>query len=58
MDSEYQKKIKAAFKVGRPSGVMFPFNFQPALEPRKEERDKIYEEFWDRGGLPGAFSDL
>tara|TARA_B100000085_G_scaffold157662_1_gene143193 strand:- start:264 stop:1238 length:975 start_codon:yes stop_codon:yes gene_type:complete len=39
---------------------MFPFNFQPALEPRKEERDKIYQEFWDRGGLPflGAFSDL
>ena len=39
---------------------MFPFNFQPALEPRKEERDKIYEEFWDREGLPflGAFSDL
>ncbi len=66
MDSEYQKKIKADYSKlraqarGRPSGVMFPFNFQPALEPRKEERDKIYEEFWDRGGLPflGAFSDL
>ena len=66
MDSEYQKKIKADYSKlraqarGRPSGVMFPFNFQPALEPRKEERDKIYQEFWDRGGLPflGAFSDL
>ena len=66
MDSEYQKKIKADYSKlraqarGRPSGVMFPFNFQPALEPRKEERDKIYEEFWNRGGLPflGAFSDL
>ena len=66
MDLEYQEKIKADYPKlraqarGRPSGVMFPFNFQPALEPRKEERDKIYEEFWGRGGLPflGAFSDL
>ena len=46
MDSNI-KKIKADYSKlraqarGRPSGVMFPFNFQPALEPRKEERDKI-----------------
>ena len=66
MDLEYQNTIKAGYPAlraqarGRPSGVMFPFNFQPALEPLEEERDKIYQEFWDRGGLPflGAFSDL
>lgn len=66
MDPEYQKRIKAEYSElrakarGRPSGVMFPFNFQPALEPNKQKRTEIYEEFWDRGGLPflGAFSDL
>ena len=66
MDLEYQNTIKADYPAlraqarGRPSGVMFPFNFQPALEPGDKERDEIYQDFWDRGGLPflGAFSDL
>ncbi|MBH67000.1 MAG: cyclohexanone monooxygenase [Rhodospirillaceae bacterium] len=66
LDSEYQNRIKAEYPDlrakarGRPSGVMFPFNFQPALDPSDKERATIYEEFWARGGLPflGAFSDL
>ena len=33
---------------------------QPALEAAPEERERQYEEAWDRGGLPflGAFGDL
>ena len=44
----------------RPTGFYFPFNAKPALSASPEERERQYQEFWDRGGLPflGAFGDL
>jgi cyclohexanone monooxygenase len=44
----------------RPTGFYFPFNLQPALEASPAEREQLYEEAWQRGGLPflGAFGDL
>ena len=44
----------------RPTGYYFPANEFSALEKSAEERREIYEEFWQRGGLPflGAFGDL
>ena len=44
----------------RPTGFYFPFNMDSALDASPEERERQYQEFWDRGGLPflGAYGDL
>ncbi len=44
----------------RPTGFYFPYNTAPALAATPEERQRQYETFWARGGLPflGAFGDL
>lgn len=66
LTSEYRKTIKADYPAlrakarARPTGFYFPFNMQPALQATPEERERQYEEAWERGGLPflGAFGDL
>lgn len=66
MDPEYEREIKSdypAFRAkarARPTGFYFPFNIGPALDATPEERQRQYEEYWSRGGLPflGAFGDL
>src|SRR5882757_6522610 len=63
---EYRQSIKADYPAlrakarARPTGFYFPFNMQPALEASPEQRERQYEEAWERGGLPflGAFGDL
>ncbi len=63
---EYRSTIKADYPAlrakarARPTGFYFPFNMQPALEATEEERERQYQEAWERGGLPflGAFGDL
>jgi cyclohexanone monooxygenase len=63
---EYLKAMKADYPAlrakarARPTGFYFPFNVQPALEASPEERERLYEEAWARGGLPflGSFGDL
>jgi cyclohexanone monooxygenase len=63
---EYLKAMKADYPAlrakarARPTGFYFPFNIQPALESSPEERERLYEEAWARGGLPflGSFGDL
>ena len=63
---DYVKTVKADYPAlrakarARPTGFYFPFNIKPALEASAEEREKLYEEAWRRGGLPflGAFGDL
>lgn len=66
LDPEEERTIKAGYPElrakmrGRPTGFYFEFNAQPALEATEEERERQYEEFWNRGGLPflGAYGDL
>jgi cyclohexanone monooxygenase len=63
---EYLRTAKAGYPLlrakarGRPTGFYFPFNMKPALEAAPDERERLYEEAWARGGLPflGAFGDL
>ena len=63
---EYRQSIKADYPAlrakarARPTGFYFPFNMKPALEASPEEREREYEEAWERGGLPflGAYGDL
>jgi cyclohexanone monooxygenase len=63
---EYRKTIKADYPAlrakarARPTGFYFPFNMKSALEATAEERERQYEQAWERGGLPflGAFGDL
>ena len=63
---EYLKEVKAAYPAlrakarARPTGFYFQFNTEPALASSTEERERLYEEAWQRGGLPflGAFGDL
>ena len=63
---EYRKTVKADYPAlrakarARPTGFYFPFNMRPALEATPEERERQYEESWERGGLPflGAYGDL
>jgi cyclohexanone monooxygenase len=66
LTAEYRKTIKADYPAlrakarARPTGFYFPFNMKPALEATPEERERQYEESWERGGLPflGAYGDL
>jgi cyclohexanone monooxygenase len=63
---EYLKVAKAGYPAlrakarARPTGFYFPFNAQPALEASAADRERLYEEAWQRGGLPflGAYGDL
>ena len=63
---EYRAAIKADYPAlrakarARPTGFYFPFNMKPALEATPEDRERQYEEAWQRGGLPflGAYGDL
>ena len=63
---EYRNSIKSEYPAlrakarARPTGFYFPFNMKPALEATSEERERQYEEAWERGGLPflGAYGDL
>jgi cyclohexanone monooxygenase len=63
---EYLKEVKADYPAlrakarARPTGFYFQFNTKPALAASPEERERLYEEAWQRGGLPflGAFGDL
>jgi cyclohexanone monooxygenase len=66
LTAEYRKAVKADYPAlrakarARPTGFYFPFNMKPAMEAREDERERQYEEFWKRGGLPflGAYGDL
>jgi cyclohexanone monooxygenase len=44
----------------RPTGFYFDYNSFSALDVDASERERLYEEFWDNGGLPflGVFNDL
>jgi cyclohexanone monooxygenase len=63
---EYLETVKADYPAlrakarARPTGFYFPFNTKPALAASADERERLYEEAWQRGGLPflGAFGDL
>jgi cyclohexanone monooxygenase len=66
LTAEYLKTVKADYPAlrakarARPTGFYFPFNLKPALQASADERERLYEEAWQRGGLPflGAFGDL
>ncbi|UFX45795.1 NAD(P)/FAD-dependent oxidoreductase [Bradyrhizobium sp. 41S5] len=66
LSAEYLKEAKAHYPElrakarARPTGFYFQFNAQPALQASEHERERLYEEAWQRGGLPflGAFGDL
>jgi cyclohexanone monooxygenase len=66
LDPEHVASVKADYPAlrakarSRPTGFYFPFNLTPALEATEEERQRQYEEFWAKGGLPflGAYGDL
>jgi cyclohexanone monooxygenase len=66
LTEDYRRKVKADYPAlrakarARPTGFYFIFNVAPALQASSQEREKQYEEFWERGGLPflGAFGDL
>jgi cyclohexanone monooxygenase len=63
---EHRRGIKADYPAlrakarARPTGFYFPFNMKPALEATAEDRERQYQEAWERGGLPflGAYGDL
>jgi cyclohexanone monooxygenase len=63
---EYLKQAKAEYPAlrakarARPTGFYFPFNAQPALADRAEDREWQYEKAWQAGGLPflGSYGDL
>jgi cyclohexanone monooxygenase len=66
LDPDEVAKVKADYPAlrakarARPTGLYFTFNPDSALDATPEEREKQYEEFWARGGLPflGAYGDL
>src|ERR1700751_2209945 len=51
---DYVKAVKADYPAlrakarARPTGFYFPFNMKPALEASEEERQRLYEEAWER----------
>ena len=63
---EVERAMKAEYPAlrakarARPTGFYFPYNLQSALKASPAERERQYEEFWSRGGLPflGAYGDL
>ncbi len=66
LDDDYVARIKSDYPAlrakarARPTGFYFEYNAQPALAASADERERQYEEFWARGGLPflGAYGDL
>jgi cyclohexanone monooxygenase len=66
MPAEFQKAFKADYAALRakaktmPTGVLFDFSEEKALETPAEARNREYEKRWDRGGLSflGAYMDL
>jgi cyclohexanone monooxygenase len=66
LDPEYVRRVKADYPAlrakarSRPTGFYFPFNTTSALDAARDERERHYEAFWARGGLPflGAYGDL
>ena len=66
LSPEYVRTVKADYPAlrakarARPTGFYFPFNTASALDAGPEERERQYEQFWRRGGLPflGAYGDL
>jgi cyclohexanone monooxygenase len=66
LDAEYVQEVKADYKdiwqTARESAFGFPYGAeQSALEVTPEERQRVYEAAWDRGGFYmalGTFSDL
>ena len=66
LDPAHVRAVKADYPAlrakarMRPTGIFFPFNATPALEASADDRQRQYEEFWARGGLPflGAYGDL
>ncbi|MGD9885481.1 MAG: flavin-containing monooxygenase [Reyranella sp.] len=66
LTAEQRDAVKADYPAlrakarARPTGFYFPFNMKPALEATPQERQRQYEEAWQRGGLPflGAYGDL
>jgi cyclohexanone monooxygenase len=66
LDPEHVREVKADYPAlrakarARPTGFYFPFNMKSAMADTPEQREKQYEEFWSRGGLPflGAYGDL
>jgi len=66
LDPDYVREVKAHYAElrakarARPTGFYFPFNMASALDATPDERERQYEECWDRGGLPflGAYGDL
>jgi cyclohexanone monooxygenase len=66
LDPKYEESVKSTYPElrakarGRPAGFYFPFNTDSALEATPEERQKQFEDRWQKGGLPflGAYGDL
>jgi cyclohexanone monooxygenase len=66
LDPEEVRAVKADYPAlrakarARPTGFYFLFNAASALTASPQERERQYEEFWSRGGLPflGAYGDL
>lgn len=66
LDSEYVKDLKSRYNEFRaqnkltPANANFGQNEQKALDLNQEERKKVYDQRWQRGGLPflASFSDL
>ena len=66
MDELYERRIKASYQDiralarTRPTGFLFQYDKRSAIEVEQEKRDRLYEDYWRRGGLGflGAFSDL
>ena len=66
VDPEQVGEIKAHYREFREQNKTFPFAFhletreESALDVSDEERERIYEEAWERGGLMflGIFPDL
>ena len=66
LSAEDKAKTKANYPElrakarARPTGFYFKFQTDSALDADEAERERRYQEYWERGGLPflGAFGDL